>query len=786
LKPLPTFKTQKRPYEARLTPTDSDFLTQVARRSWAESVIVGADTETLDGKAVLLSYEKKKVSGWDKNRNPTGHVFMGHAVAVNGFWECLDGFLDAGYAHTKTKVSKKGKKSIVRRWVSPQFMFWNLGYDAAAILKWLVDIDPALLDKLLVEGQVEVKKDDDKSVEIKYLMGKWLSFSFNGFYRIKNGKRYQVSNLEMWDISQFYFKTPLTVQAKRDLGYGKVETCFDGSRLDASRFGDMVVLTGERFPYDADDYTEEPYWDYYYDDIVRYAKVDAEMCGQLARLKRNEYVESGVRFIRTYSPANVAQNHLLDLGYNQTVNLMENDEKFHRLMEMGQMAYHGGNFDVSLVGTVKDCIQYDLVSAYLYIMYHLPSLMRRWTVEDEKGKLKVEEEMRGFIMQGNAENLDGWWEWFNNRQPYTIGFIYVDMMFPADQAWYPLLCEIEGTLTAPRHFRGVITADELEEALLWNPEKVSYGEWVFHQDEDAEYPFRSTLDRLFRMKMESPKDSAQYKVAKTQMSSLYGKTLQAVENTMGKLWNIGYGSVICGATRARLAKINRLNGKKAISMATDGVIFRKSDVSVIPKRPLDAPFNLGEWEHDAEGDVIILGSGVYSFINEKYDEDVGEIRDWLTLDTHFKTTVRGSAKLFMRKHGFKEWRSFCQHFRKEEVLTLTKASPLSLKQSRMKGEREYILDDDGNRVKDTKGRPIFRMKGDYSHVNIFVDQSYSLKPFGDSTKRKCPVRPETFGDLLTQTFPLVPYESRVEALTVRNIRKAAGEEMENYGDEDDN
>jgi hypothetical protein len=102
---------------------------------------------------------------------------------------------------------------------------------------------------------------------------------------------------------------------------------------------------------------------------------------------------------------------------------------------------------------------------------------------------------------------------------------------------------------------------------------------VFHQDEDAEYPFRSTLDRLFRMKMESPKDSAQYKVAKTQMSSLYGKTLQAVENTMGKLWNIGYGSVICGATRARLAKINRLNGKKAISMAPKERCFRHSEAT---------------------------------------------------------------------------------------------------------------------------------------------------------------------------------------------------------------
>jgi hypothetical protein len=782
MKAVPAFKFQRRPNEARLDPDADNFLELVAKRSWAESIIIGADTETLDGYARLITYEQRKVTGWTKNRKPMGYHYEGQAEEVNSFMDCIMAMLRSGYTHSKT-VQPRGKRNgsyTVRRWVTPQLMFWNLQFDAQAILKWLKEIDSELLDLLIKTGEIKYIHNEDKGevITITYLEGKWLRFSFDNFYIIKKGKKWKVSDLELWDISQFYFKTPLTVQAKKDLGYGKVETCFDGSPLDASKFGDHVCVTGNRFPYDEDDYRYEPYWDYYKDDIIHYAKVDAEMCGQLARRKRNEYVQAGVRFNRTYSPANVAQNHLLDLGFNQTVNLMQNDKDVAFLMEMAQWAYHGGNFDVSKIGYIKDCVQPDIVSAYPYIMYQLNSLINVHLTEDEKGKVKREEELRGYIMRGDEDEIEVWEEWFQNRDPYTLGFIYVEMDFPEGQSWYPLLEEVQGTLTAPRCFSGVITADELKEALLWEPLRVEYGEWVFYQDDNPDYPFRPAIDRLYRMKKESEKGTAQYKVSKVAINSLYGKVLQAVEDTMGKLWNVAYGSVICGATRARLAEINRLNGKSAISMATDGVIFRREDLKVIPKRPLDAPYDLGEWEVDPaeSGDAIILGSGVYSFVNEKYDYE--GVDPSIKREHTYKTTVRGSAKLFMRKHGFVEWKSFCEHFGDEEILSLTKSRPLSMKQSRMKGERVYEELEDGT-------KQLVDIKGDYSHVNIFTEQTYTLKPFGDSTKRICPVRPPTFRDLLENEYDLLPHESGVAAGVVRNLADATGNAIiDEYGEGD--
>ena len=62
-----------------------------------------------------------------------------------------------------------------------------------------------------------------------------------------------------------------------------------------------------------------------------------------------------------------------------------------------------------------------------------------------------------------------------------------------------------------------------------------------------------------------------------------------------------------------------------------------------------------------------------------------------------------------------------------------------------------------------------RMSKDYSLINVFTPQEYKLKPFGDSTKRKCPIRPKTFGDLLDNQYKLVPYESAVEALAYKAI-----------------
>ena len=809
LKPLPSFKFQKRGYGVPYLQPEMDgktykkpksedeliynFIERVRNGSWRPHQLLGADTETLDGKARKISLETTKVTGWNKSRKPTGYAFTGKVVNVNSFMECLNAFIDAGRGYSKKRSVGKGKNKRTwtdRNWMTDQYFFWNLKFDAQAMLKWLLTykyggkVSPKhevilkdlisgkeqWLDRLLALGELilptgsyEVKTEEGTEtvyqwIEITYLEGKWLCFNFNNMFKVKGGKRFKIKDLEMWDISQFYNKLPLTVAAKKNLGEGKMEKCFDGSKLEASRFGEKDVLfTGDTFPYNADDYTVANYWDYYEEDIDKYAVIDAELCGQLARKKCSEYIASGVRFKRAYSPANVAQTHLLDLGFRQTVNLMENDANFKELMRMGQEAYNGGNFDVAAIGLFQDCIQVDLVSAYPYIQYHLPALMRTKKVMKEvKGKEKevFQDEVVGAIVQGDGENADLFLEWMKERRPYTLGFIEVQMEFPEGQSWYPILEEINGCLTAPRCIDRTITADELKEALLWNPTNITYGKWVFHQEPDKgkQYPFKKSLTRLFDLKYNAPNPTVRA-VAKVSANSVYGKNLQAIEDTMGKLWNIGYGAVICGATRARLAEINRLNGKKAISMATDGVIFKREDLVNMPKRPLPAPENLGEWEIDNEGEVFIMGSGLYSFIGEEAEDYDNEWLQGQVAPRTFKTTYRGSAKLFLNESSHNDWKSFARQYASEEVLTTTKSRPKSMKEA--------------------------RMKKDYSLINIFEEQQYRMRPFGDSTKRKCPLRPTTFGDLLTNQYPLVPYESAIEALAYARLRKDIAE-VQNY------
>jgi len=806
-KPLPNYKYQKRKALPPMLRPEDDGKTfidakgneytysiddKVRTASWRTSVLLGADTETSHGKAFCISVEKSVATGWTANRKPSGFKYEGHVVYVNDFFECLFAFVNDGRGYEK-KRSKKvanrydGKLTVTKEWVdrnwmTDQYFYWNQKFDMQAIFKHLIsykyegklspkhtlimaDImsgEESYLDRILATGEliipygsyeqrVEIKKDCYKMetvyqwVEAVYLEGKWASFSFHNIWKIKKGKKYAIKPLEMWDIAQFFGKTRLDTAAKKELGYGKVETCFDGSKLDASRLDEEnVMFEGKHFPYDPEDYEIESYRSYYKSDIEKYAIVDCELAGQLARKKAQEYIDAGVRFVRAYSPSNVAQTYLLDTWeHPQTVNLMETDTSFKELMRMGQEAYNGGNFDVQAIGFFPDCVQVDLVSAYIYIQYHLPALMS--TDVTMKGKKKIyKEKIEGAIIKGDESNSELFLEWMEERKPYSVGFIEVKMEFPKGLNWYPILEEVKGCLTAPRIVHRTITADELVEALKWNPISVEYGEWVFHQEPSTpKYPFKKTLSALFKMKQDAEKGSAAYKVAKTTICSLYGKLKQDVDNEMGKLWNVAYAAVICGSTRARLAEINRLNGMKAISMATDGVIFRKSDLKVIPKRPLTAPDNLGEWEDDESGDVLIMGSGLYSFIGEEAEDYDNEWLQGVQAPRHFKTTYRGSAKLFLNASRHNDWKSFAEENCKESELKVVKSRPKSMKQA--------------------------RMSKDYSLINVFTPQEYKLKPFGDSTKRKCPIRPKTFGDLLDNQYKLVPYESAVEALAYKAI-----------------
>ena len=90
---------------------------------------------------------------------------------------------------------------------------------------------------------------------------------------------YKLGRVLWWDISQFYNKMRLNDAAKEFLGDSKIDVCFDGSILDAGRF------------------SEPEYRDFYREDIEKYAIKDAVLCGELARIRREQFVSQRVRFI---------------------------------------------------------------------------------------------------------------------------------------------------------------------------------------------------------------------------------------------------------------------------------------------------------------------------------------------------------------------------------------------------------------------------------------------------------------------------------------------------------
>ena len=190
-----------------------------------------------------------------------------------------------------------------------------------------------------------------------------------------------------------------------------------------------------------------------------------------------------------------------------------------------------------------------------------------------------------------------------------MGFAEVFVIFDEGLDIYPLVKKAKtGTLVAPRVIQGWFTIEEIIEAKKWPHSSFIVGNWTWHQEEDSSHnrPFAPFIERFYEMKMNEPKGSVAYGVSKVLLNSVYGKLQQEVDGKTGKIWSSVYSSTTTGSTRARLAEIIRLNGFSALSVATDGVVFDSNAFSVIPNRPAPAPHNLGEWEFDGAGELLIL------------------------------------------------------------------------------------------------------------------------------------------------------------------------------------
>ena len=638
-----------------------------AQKSMPESKICGADTETVNGKVWLFSTE---FGVWE----------------IDTFADLLDVLYSKPHAH-KWKSGRGNRKNgkprkAARGWSTKEFFFWNLKFDVQAVLHCFPD---QAIDELLTVGEVEVDselKGRSVKVKLKYLEGKYFEIKPVDF---KLGQ-YKAGVCKWWDISQFYNKMRLNDASLLFLNDAKIECCFDGSILDVEQLGDPA------------------YRDLYREDIEKYAIKDARLAGELTRLKRSDFVQNGVRFIQPFSLANLAQRNLLDMGPVPTINKYRNhSSELYELLAKANTSFQGGWFESRGNGNPNPggkCSLIDLSSAYPYVMRFLPDINN------------------GVWIRG--EGKEAFFNYLDEREPYSIGFAEATIVFESGLPWHPLIkSNSVRSLVSPRIIRGWFTADELAEARQWPHTMFEIGEWFYFDEHDAQNrPFRNFIDHFYEIKSNSKDGSVARAVSKVMLCSIYGKCIQAIDGVAGKLYNPFYASTITGATRARLAELIRVNDFKAISVATDGVIFKSEEITTIPNRPLPAPYNLGQWELECEGELVVLMSGVYSM-------DLGK---------KVKTTYRGSASYFLKDYKDGGLFRFCADNSEESRLSVIVKKPISAKQA--------------------------RQKSDYSLINIFVPQEFHMFPYDSSMKRLWGDGvAETFGDLLQNWYESTPQQN---------------------------
>ena len=704
---------------------------KVSKKNLTPSQILGWDTETVNGKAVLLSYETQPRVGEVKN--------------INCFLDVVVAFVNLGYKNPNRKAKRGGNKCDV--WLLPKMFAWNLKYDYQAILKWLPDETIAAIiergfdgvnistdGKLLAEqGEDEEVTSSDQYIKIKLLEKKFMSISLHGdmwrdekisksLFPNKPVKARFGSSIELFDMLQFYRKS---LNGKSDSLDNHGEHWLGEKKLDEV---------------DVTQFDDEVYWNENKELIDKYAIKDAVITGELARLKVKELQDSEVRVNKPFSTAMLAEDNLKDIGYDQTIVpfYRKGSGKGLEWIQMAYSAYLGGWFEASCIGYVPHCAIVDLKSAYPAAMYHLEAMTYVQTKTKKNGKEVHIQRPRGRMLEG-AGRKDWEKELATDTRPCRIGFIEVNVVFEKDLPIYPISTKLNGKqnscLVNPRRVTRIITYDEYIEMLKWPIERLTVGSWIIFKNHEVIYPFRKFIDHHYNIKEDKTNDPGRIRSAKLMLNSIYGKLIQVnpgnknldKDPKSGGLFQPFYAATITGYTRSRLAELSRVNGFRTVLNATDGVIIDVTEKKlpvILPPAAEGTIGTLGAWEYECEyAEALVMMSGVYTW--REHESGKGG---------HSKTTTRGSTPTFVAKDfGNYNWFTVCETQKDATELTVKRMNVLSLRQARTKHSFDYI--------------------------NKFVEQEYTLETVGNSSKRQYPkLLPKTFGDLLENRYLLHPYE----------------------------
>lgn len=753
-----------------LTPLRSDFEYRTQRRkkqaksTWNQHQIAGADFETKEGFPHIFSW-----TVWNRAEEKYDDfhfLFGGTPEEPDLFLEAnggnrhpafdLEVFCNLLFQSGNYSQGGNGKRK------KPPEMFWfNLSYDASAIIKTL---HPEAIETLLIGneviidthtwnhdsrvGKVKTKIQVDgkeKNVEVWALIEgeEWSFLPYNRFIRVSylpkkhlciEPIKYRTDGLkwgkiDCWDIRSFCGGGSLNRNALKHLGEEKLD-------FTKEEMGLMGSLSPEGVAFSIENEAK----------IIQYAEKDSNLTARIAWKVVHSFESNGVRMARPYSPASVAERACLDSCDIPTMNDMMRLHEDSSLYAWS--AYQGGWFESVGSGYSPNVKAYDITSAYPHVMWWLPDCEHGEWIGTPYGE--PDEEAWDYLDQ----------EW----SPYSLAYFEAEVIFPEGLNIYPASKKSDsaGCLMNPRIVYGFFTGDEINEFRLWGAQ-IEIERWSaflplndWDDAEDVEdgirYPFRPFIKTFYGGKLhqdllkeagDPAYDPERRAIQKLLANSLYGKTCQMIDGRTGGLWNPFYASVITAGCRSRMGEIIRLNGHDSIlAVNTDGVIFQASPDLVKPANPKPVFFdgeriNLGDWDDDGDGALLLMMSGVYSILKEVVNDVV--------IDA--KTTFRGSYSMFIDHRNDEgelvsnlygeDWFSFCSKY--EDLIQVQRTAELN------PAMRPYSLGE-------------ARIRSNFQLTNVFRVVDLSIRACGDSNKRRWQRKPETFGNLLEEWFPSEPHE----------------------------
>jgi hypothetical protein len=215
------------------------------------------------------------------------------------------------------------------KYVSSNFVCWNLKYESGAILRCF----PRPVIRELQRVHKVIFTYNNKKYDIRYIPHKRLKIK-----EVKFGGK----SVRFWDIAPFYGRISLDTASKKYLELSKLDS-------------------------DTELYTEEYVADHL-DEIIRYCVQDAVLTHKLADLWMEKFHKTGIPVISLYSEASISFTYISRKA--EIVTPWEFWEHNRKLIRMAFESYEGGKFEITARGKFSG-YEYDISSAYPYEIANL-------------------------------------------------------------------------------------------------------------------------------------------------------------------------------------------------------------------------------------------------------------------------------------------------------------------------------------------------------------------------------------------------------------------------------